>query len=296
MDSVSLFWYFVIGSTVVIFLVLNVWRRKTFCGLPPGPAGWLILGNLLQLGKKPNETLFNLATKYGPLMTLSFGMRTTVVVSSSAMAKEVLKTHDHIFAGRIITQAAKALSHNMNSMVFLQYGSHWRMLRRVSNTELFSLKRLEALQHLRRDQVNRMIQQIFQDAVKGQFVEIAHIAFHSSFNLLGNMVFGKDVFGPDLFGASQELKDAIAKVTKLHAAPNMADFFPFLQFLDPQGVQCNMEIQLKKMYDVMDIFIEDRLKRNVDQAKAQTEVTVKRISWMFLFHNIHFHYYFLPTC
>ena len=155
------------------------------------------------------------------------------------------------------------------------------MLRRVSNTELFSLKRLEALQHLRRDQVNRMIQQIFQDAVKGQCVEIAHIAFHSSFNLLGNMVFGKDVFGPDLFGASQELKDAIAKVTKLHATPNMADFFPFLQFLDPQGVQRNMEIQLKKMYDVMDIFIEDRLKRNVDQAKAQTEVTVKRISWMF---------------
>jgi len=194
-------------------------------------------------------------------MTLSFGMRTTVVVSSSAMAKEVLKTHDHIFAGRIITQAAKALSHDKNSMVFLQYGSHWRMLRRVSNTELFSVKRLEALQHLRRDQVNRMVLQIFQDAVKGKCVEIAHTAFHSSFNLLGNMVFGKDVFGPQFFAASQDLKDAIARVTKLHATPNLADFFPCLQFLDPQGVYRNMEINLKKMYDVMDIFIEDRLNR-----------------------------------
>lgn len=144
MESGSLFWYSLLLGTVLIFFVLDVWRRKSNCRLPPGPSGWPIVGNLLQLGRKPNETLFHFATKYGPLMTFSFGMRTTVVVSSSAMAKEVLKTHDHIFAGRIITQAAKALSHDKNSMVFLQYGSHWRMLRRVSNTELFSVKRLEA--------------------------------------------------------------------------------------------------------------------------------------------------------
>lgn len=261
MESGSLFWYSLLLGTVLIFFVLDLWRRKSNCRLPPGPSGWPIVGNLLQLGRKPNETLFHFATKYGPLMTLSFGMRTTVVVSSSAMAKEVLKTHDHIFAGRIITQAAKALSHDKNSMVFLQYGSHWRMLRRVSNTELFSVKRLEALQHLRRDQVNRMILHISKDAMKGRCVEIAHTAFHSSFNLLGNMVFGKDVFGPQFFAASQELKDAIARVTKLHATPNMADFFPFLQCLDLQGVKRNMEINLKKMYDVMDIFIGDRLDR-----------------------------------
>ena len=113
--------------------------------------------NLLQLGNKPHESFFKLASKYGPLMSVSLGMETTVVISSSTMAKEVLKTHDHILSGRTVTQAAKVLSHYKTSIVFGQYGPHWRMLRRVSNTELFSVKRLEALQHFRRDQVNRMI-------------------------------------------------------------------------------------------------------------------------------------------
>jgi len=217
------------------------------------------VGNLFQLGKKPHESLFHLATKYGPLMSLSLGMKTTVVISSPAMAKEVLKTHGHIFAGRIVPQALKALSHHKSSFVLCQYGSRWSMLRRISSNELFSVKRLEALQDLRRDQVHRMIHQIFQDSLKGsKCVNIGHIAFHSAFNLIGNMAFGKDMFDPHL-RASEDLKDAISKVLVLHTAPNLADYFPFLQFLDLQGVYRNMGIYRKKAYDVMDKFIEDRL-------------------------------------
>jgi cytochrome P450 len=254
-----LFWYFVLlGSAVIAFLVFDVWR-KTYSRLPPGLSGWPLLGNLLQVGNKPNESFFQLACKFGPLMTLSLGMKTTVVVSSSAMAREVLKTHDHICSGRIVTQASKALSQYKTSMVFSQYGSHWRMLRRVSNTELFSVKRLEALQHLRRDQVNRMIHQIFQDAVKGKCVDIGHTAFQSSFNLLGKMIFGKDVFDLQFDRGSRELKDVFSKLAVLHATPNLADFFPCLQFLDLQGVYRSTEIYTQKLYDVIDKFIEDRL-------------------------------------
>lgn len=271
MDLGCLFWYSVLlGSTVIIFLLFDVWRTKTYCRLPPGPPGWPILGNLLQVGNKPNESFFQLAIKYGPLMTVSLGMKTTVVVSSSAMAKEILKTHDHILSGRMLTEAAKALSHYKTSIVFGQLGSHWRMLRRVSINELFSVKRLEALQHVRRDQVNRMIHQIFEDAVKGKCVDIGHTAFQSSFNLLGRMVFGKDVFDPQFARASQELKDALSKVMVLYATPNLADIFPCLQFLDPQGVYRNTEINFKKMYDVIDKFIEDRLVTRSDESRDRS--------------------------
>lgn len=260
MDVGALFWYpLLFGITAVIFLVLDLWRRKEYYRLPPGPAGWPIVGNLLLVGNKPHESFYHLAKKYGPLMSLSFGMKTTVVVSSSAMAKEVLKTHDHIFAGRTITQASKALCFYKNSIVFAQYGSHWRMLRRVSNTELFSVKRLEALQHLRKGQVNRMIYEIFQDAAKGKCVDIGRIAFQSSFNLIGNLIFGKDVLDPQFSRASQELKDTISKLMEIHASPNLADFFPFLHWFDPQGVYRNTGIYLQKVYDVIDKFMEDRL-------------------------------------
>ena len=58
-----------------------------------------MVGNLFELQGNYNhsESMFHLATKYGPLcMSLSLGMKTTVVASSPAMAKEILKTHDHL--------------------------------------------------------------------------------------------------------------------------------------------------------------------------------------------------------
>jgi len=76
----------------------HVLTRKIY-GLPLGPPRWPIMGNLFHLGHKPNETLFHLATKYRPLISLTFEMKTTVVASSLSMAKEVLKPHDYILEG-----------------------------------------------------------------------------------------------------------------------------------------------------------------------------------------------------
>jgi len=42
----------------------------------------------------------------------------------------------------------------------------------------------------------------------------------------------------------------------LYATPNLAEFSPFLQLLDPQGVYRNTEIYFKKMYDIIDKFID----------------------------------------
>ena len=164
--------YSLLGITpAIIFFLVDVLRRKT-SRLPSGPPGWPIVGNLLQLGNAPNQSLFHLATKYGPLMSLSLGMKTIVVVSSPAMAKEVLKTHDHLLAGRTVLQSVKVLSYDKSSLAWSQLGSQWRMLRRISHTELFSVKKLESLQHLRRDQVFQTIQQILQEAIKGKSINI----------------------------------------------------------------------------------------------------------------------------
>eukprot|EP00253_Pinus_taeda_P000359 PITA_00359 len=260
MDIGCLLWYSVVGITsAIIFFVLDMLGRKTYYRLPPGLPGWPIVGNLFQLGKNPSESFFHLAQKYGPLMSLSLGMKIAVVVSSPAMAKEVLKTHDHVLAGRIVNQVARSLSQHKSSFVLCQYGSRWRMLRRISNTELFSVKRLEALQYLRRDQVNGMIHQIFEESVKGsQCVNIGHTVFHSAFNLLSNMAFGTYMFDPHS-GESGELKEAITKLMLLHTTPNLGDYFPFLQFLDLQGVFHQAVICRKKVHDIIDKFIEDRL-------------------------------------
>eukprot|EP00253_Pinus_taeda_P036684 PITA_36684 len=253
-----MFSYSILGiSFFIILLVLHVMRRK-ISRLPPGPPGWPVVGNLFQLGDKPNETLLHLATKYGPLMSLSFGMKTTVVASSAAMAKEVLKIHDHLLAGRPVTQANKPFT--KSSLSFGQIGPRWRTLRRISTTELFSVKKIEALQHLRKKQVYQSIRLIFEDAVKGKCVNIGHTAFNITANLLGNMIFGTDMSDPDSC-VSQVLQESIAKLLELHAVTNLADSFPFLQWFhwDPQDISRSTAIHRRKVYAILEKFIEDHL-------------------------------------
>eukprot|EP01018_Ginkgo_biloba_P018169 Gb_12032 [translate_table: standard] len=255
----TLFPYFVLGIVLLGTLVLNrFWFGRNKALLPPGPSAWPIVGNLFQLGKKPNESLFHLSQKYGPLMTLFLGTRTTVVVSSPAMAREFLRTNDHIFASRTPVQASNCLSYLRSSLIWADYGSHWRMLRRICNNELFSSKRLDDLQHLRRGHVFEMVRLIYEDHLKGKSINVGHTVFISSVNLLGNMIFSQNVLNPHS-AASDEFKETVWKMIELSGTPNLADFFPFLQFLDPQGLRRNNETHMARVYALFDKFIQNRL-------------------------------------
>ncbi|GLJ19781.1 hypothetical protein SUGI_0358420 [Cryptomeria japonica] len=269
MDSPLLSWYPLLLPTVgSLLLVFLVWRRESTRArpsLPPGPPAWPIVGNIFQLGKRPHESLHALSLQYGPLMTLHLGMKTTVVVSSPAMAKEVLKTHDNVLAGRMVIEAFKTLSHDKSSLVFGEYGPYWRHLRRIATVELFSPKRLDALQHLRRDQIFGMIRLIFEE--KGNVVDIGKTAFCTTLNVLGNMFFSTSVFDPRNPSSSAGIKDTVSDMMEVSGKLNLVDCFPFLRFLDPQGVSRDMTTHLKAMYDFCDMFIQRRLSAKRDNSE-----------------------------
>jgi hypothetical protein len=69
----------------------------------------------------------------------------TVVISSKEVARDMFKNHDVVLAGRKIYEAMKGDYGNEGSLITAQYGSHWRMLRRLSTTEFFLSSRLEAM-------------------------------------------------------------------------------------------------------------------------------------------------------
>ncbi|KAK9948107.1 hypothetical protein M0R45_003695 [Rubus argutus] len=79
---------------------------------PPGPKPWPIIGNLNLMGPIPHQTLHKLSQTYGPIMQLKFGSHPVVIASSAEMAKQFLKTHDHVFASRPQTAAGKYLTYN----------------------------------------------------------------------------------------------------------------------------------------------------------------------------------------
>lgn len=249
--------YLLVGTLLVFVLLLSI-RKKKKNRLPPGPPGWPIIGNLLQLGDRPHESLYRLAQKYGDLMSLKLGNKLTLVVSSPSMAKEVLKTNDQTFSSRSVTIAVKTFAYQGKTLVFVRYGPQWRFLRKICTTELFSPKRLDALQHLRKEEVNRTIESIFEDSKKRQSVNIGASAFVTSLSLVARMVCGKLVFHPGSQEAA-EFKDMVWEVLKLSGTANLADVFPCLERFDLQGLNRRMKNLASRFDRLFDRIIEERL-------------------------------------
>jgi hypothetical protein len=63
-------------------------------------------------GEYPHLTLTCWVENYGPLMHLQLGSINTVVASSPTMAKEFLKTQDHVFQYHASSVAFKILTKN----------------------------------------------------------------------------------------------------------------------------------------------------------------------------------------
>lgn len=68
--------------------------------VPHGPISLPIIGNLLQLGRRPYETLFKMWDDYGPIFQVKLGKETVVVLNGTDMVREALIKYGKEFAGR----------------------------------------------------------------------------------------------------------------------------------------------------------------------------------------------------
>ncbi|KAF6163103.1 hypothetical protein GIB67_013802 [Kingdonia uniflora] len=91
----------------------------------------------------------NLASIYGPVFRIKLGSKRSVVVSSPATAKEVLRDKDSIFANRTPPVSTFSISYSGHDMVFSGNCAEWRMLRLVWSRTILNKSRLDSLYSLR---------------------------------------------------------------------------------------------------------------------------------------------------
>ncbi|XP_038686640.1 premnaspirodiene oxygenase-like [Tripterygium wilfordii] len=154
-----------LADLVFLFVLLRICskseNKKSNSVAPPSPWKLPLIGNMHQMiCSLPHRRLRDLANKYGPLMHLQLGEVSTIVISSPEFAKEVMKTHDIIFASRPYVLAAEILLYNLSDIGFAPYGEYWRQMRKICTMELFSGKRVQAMRWIREEEVSELVKSI----------------------------------------------------------------------------------------------------------------------------------------
>ncbi|KAK9153796.1 hypothetical protein Sjap_001276 [Stephania japonica] len=233
--------------------------------LPPGPPGWPVIGNMLDLSSKPHQRLADLKNKYGPLIWLRLGSVNTMVVSSADAAMEMFKNNDLSFNGRTITEAMRACSYNEGSMALAQYGPYWRALRRICTAQLLTNTRMKESENVRRKCINNMHTWISDEMEEKGSVEIARHVSYMSFNLIANLMLSQDLVDPQS-KQGDEFFTSVSRFVQWGGKPNVADFFPLLKRLDPQGIKKKMERDLGLALRFASKFVKERIQqRKSDQ-------------------------------
>ncbi|QHO04527.1 Geraniol 8-hydroxylase [Arachis hypogaea] len=259
MSSVLLF---LLTATVVHLFGRSLSTKPSKHKLPPAPKGIPIFGNLLQLGNKPHQTLATLATIHGPIMRLQLGQVTTVVMSSAETAKSALQIHDQHLSNRKMPDAMKGAGHDAYSLPFIPVSPRWRDLRKTCNNLIFSNKNLDASQELRQRKIRQLLADVQDSSSRGQVVDIGRLAFMTTINLLSNTFYSQDlVRSSDVAG---EFKQLVTNIMKEVGRPNVADCFPLLKAVDPQGIRRRTGNYFGRLLEIFKGLVRERLRLRSD--------------------------------
>ncbi|AES59944.2 cytochrome P450 family 71 protein [Medicago truncatula] len=198
-------------------------EKRSAPKLPPGPWKLPIIGSIHHLvTSTPHRKLRDLAKIYGPLMHLQLGEISAIVVSSPEYAREVLKTHDVIFASRPKLLTIEILSYDYTDIAFSPYGNYWRQLRKICTMELFTQKRVSSFQPIREEELNNLVKKI--DSQQGSPVNITQLVVSSTFSIITKAAFGSKGKGREEFGS-------IGDGESIAGGFDIAELFPSAKWL-----------------------------------------------------------------
>eukprot|EP00268_Persea_americana_P060057 TRINITY_DN7439_c0_g1_i1.p1 TRINITY_DN7439_c0_g1~~TRINITY_DN7439_c0_g1_i1.p1 ORF type:complete len:531 (-),score=76.57 TRINITY_DN7439_c0_g1_i1:445-2037(-) len=235
-------------SLAFFFFMTMKRRRQRF---PPGPWPLPIIGNMRMMDQLTHRGLARLSSQYGGIVYLRLGSLHTIAVSTPEMARQILQVQDNIFSNRPATIAVSYLTYDRADMAFAHYGPFWRQMRKLCVMKLFSRRRAESWASVR-DEANKTLRAVAGQA--GSPVNIGEMVFGLTKNIIYRAAFGSSSDeGQDEFVA------ILQEFSKLFGAYNIADFIPWMGWIDPQGLNKRLEKARKTLDRFIDYIIDDHM-------------------------------------
>ncbi|KAL3692892.1 hypothetical protein R1sor_006543 [Riccia sorocarpa] len=261
-----------------LYLLWNLVEKSTDSKkLPPGPQGWPVVGNLLQLGKLPHQTLTHLSKRYGSLMFVQWGSVPTLVVSSAEMAEQVLAAQDHLFqnSNSCLPTAPSGAPGNFllcknRGLILAPISDQWRFMRRVLPSNPFPTKRLEQFQEVRREEILSLAKRSLKEGHDGNVVPLGRKIQELGYNHVTQTLFGKRYFGPSSLKAENYHESrAFQRMTASSSGSGgvyrqLAEFLPFLRVRSLDSDFWNLKLwYFSRVYErYLSAIVADRRNRN----------------------------------
>ncbi|XP_038880557.1 cytochrome P450 736A117-like [Benincasa hispida] len=261
---------------VILIFLLQKWLLSSSKTSPPSPPKLPIFGHLLSLGSLPHLTLLNYAHRHGPLFLLRLGSVPTIVVSSADLARDIMKTHDLIFANRPKSSMSQKILYSSRDIAASPYGEYWRQMKSICVLHLLSNKRVQSFCSVREEEVKSMIEKIQHNPVSVNLTEI--------FSCLTNDVICRVCLGRKYRVGEEGMRfrGLLMEFVELFGSFCIRDFIPWLGWIDGiTGMDSKANRVAKELDGFFDRVIEDHMNpENRDQNCEEHKDLVDVLLWI----------------
>nr|BAA28539.1 cytochrome P450 monooxygenase [Arabidopsis thaliana] len=258
----------------LLFLVISykfLYSKTQRFNLPPGPPSRPFVGHLHLMKPPIHRLLQRYSNQYGPIFSLRFGSRRVVVITSPSLAQESFTgQNDIVLSSRPLQLTAKYVVYNHTTVGTAPYGDHWRNLRRMCSQEILSSHRLIIFQHIRKDEILRMLTRLSRytqtsnESNDFTHIELEPLLSDLTFNNIVRMVTGKRYYGDDVNNKEEAelFKKLVYDIAMYSGANHSADYLPILKLFGNK-----FEKEVKAIGKSMD----DILQRLLDECRRDKE-------------------------
>ncbi|EFJ17007.1 hypothetical protein SELMODRAFT_115322 [Selaginella moellendorffii] len=255
---------------VIILLAFVYVLRKYLLHLklPPSPWGLPLLGHLHHLAGIPFLSLHALSKQYGPILFMKLGTVPAVVISSSVLAKEVLRSQDQMFASRPYILVGDYGLYHFQGIGPVPYNDHWKMMRKLCATELFTPKRIDSFLPIRLEEITGMFSAL-RGAGAHKAVDMRNMLSIFTFNVMTRILMNKRFFeyGEDeehIDGEAKQFKDIVFETADQGLQFHISEFIPhWLRWIDWKVPE------LKRLHAKKDKFLQNILDQHKDMASTK---------------------------
>ncbi|XP_026430087.1 premnaspirodiene oxygenase-like [Papaver somniferum] len=233
-----------------LFMVWMNTKMSTKQKLPPGPRKLPLVGNLHNMLGLTHQTLRYLSNKYGPLLHLQLGEFSVVFVSSPRVAKQIMNTHDLVFADRPEFFAGKITGYDSSGISLSPYGEYYKQVRMISTMEILSAKKVRSFRSLREEEVSNMIQAI--SLKSGSPINLSEKLTSLSNDIVSRAAFGNKCKNKEMLVSALQEAASLADLT-------FEDLFPSLKLLHFIG---GMKEKLTRIHKKIDTILEEMIEEH----------------------------------